>query len=92
MDKDDWKKNYVLVGIYLRHGYEEEEELATFNKEKDALAYIENAKLKKPYYHHANSFLDKIFRKNSLLCHFKEAYIREYYEPTLLPHNPKIKT
>ena len=90
MDKDDWKKNYVLVGIYLRHGYEEEEELATFNKEKDALAYIENAKLKRPYRDLTDPCLDKIFRKNSLLYYFQEAYIKKYYEPSLLPHNPKI--
>lgn len=83
----------VIVGFYdvqeygdRGFGYEgwsetHREEVCTFDREEDALQYIEKARLKNP----ANRF--PVFKNDSLLRPFEYVEIEPYGG---LPHNPKV--
>lgn len=74
-----------IGGPFLDH--EREEVVATFDNEKDALAYIKKARLKQRKY---NTYVsDDVFRKKSLLAMCEYAYVRKYC-PVYIEHNPKI--
>ncbi len=61
------------------------EVVATFDCEKDALAYIKNSRLKNP------SDKERPFKQKSLLSSFEGAEIEEITKDDPPPHNPSMK-
>lgn len=84
-----------LVGYRIDHEYgyggwtgckeDVREIVATFDREKDALAYVKNSRLKNP------SDRERPFKQKSLLSSFEGAEVEEITEDDPPPHNPSMK-
>lgn len=60
--------------------------VATFDSENDARVYIKKSKLK-----NATTWTERPFRKNSLLCYFQDAEVKEVVKDDSPPHNPTLR-
>lgn len=80
-------ENQLYVIVAQKDGSSKKYKVATFDTRTDAEVYISNAKLLKRTRGRLNPGM--IFRPDSLLSRFAEAWVEEYSRP--LPHNPYIE-